>query len=208
MLRVITIKSGTKYGPEYANKLYRMVMRYLNVPHTFLCLTDDSSGMECACHSLWRKDLDLTGWWNKMLLFDPQAPAWRDGDQLLWLDLDVVIVGPLDQIAEFPTRFAMHRDFQKPHRMASAVMLLAAGSRPEIWERFIADPATAMRDRHGDQAFIDAHVQDMDVLPSRWIVSYKMHAKAQPPDGARIVCFHGKPKMSDIKSGWVPAAWG
>jgi hypothetical protein len=149
---------------------------------------------------------DLKGWWNKMLLFDPAAPAWQPGDRLLWLDLDIVIVRPIAGIAGIDSDFAMHRDFQRPRRMASAVMLLTAGSRPEIWESFIADPAAAMRDRHGDQAFIEEHAPDVDVFPRKWIVSYKMQAKKGPPDGARIVCFHGKPKPHECGS-WVTRAW-
>ena len=40
---VLCMKWGTKYGPEYVNRLYSMVRRHLNGDFRFICLTDRSA---------------------------------------------------------------------------------------------------------------------------------------------------------------------
>ena len=42
---VICMKWGTKYGPEYVNRLYAMVRRHLSGPFNFVCLTDNAAGI-------------------------------------------------------------------------------------------------------------------------------------------------------------------
>ena len=42
---VLCMKWGTKYGPEYVNRLYGMVARHLKGPFQFVCLTDDARGV-------------------------------------------------------------------------------------------------------------------------------------------------------------------
>ena len=39
------MKWGTKYGPDYVNRLYAMVRRHLSGDFKFVCLTDDSKGI-------------------------------------------------------------------------------------------------------------------------------------------------------------------
>ena len=42
---VLCMKWGTKYGPEYVNRLYAMVRRHLGGDFDFVCLTDDDRGI-------------------------------------------------------------------------------------------------------------------------------------------------------------------
>ena len=42
---ILCMKWGTKYGPEYVNRLYGMVRRHLSGDFAFICLTDDASGI-------------------------------------------------------------------------------------------------------------------------------------------------------------------
>ena len=42
---VICMKWGTKYGPEYVNRLYGMVSRHLHGAFRFVCFTDDTTGI-------------------------------------------------------------------------------------------------------------------------------------------------------------------
>ena len=42
---IICMKWGTKYGPEYVDRLYAMVRRNLSGDFRFICLTDDSRGI-------------------------------------------------------------------------------------------------------------------------------------------------------------------
>ena len=47
-VNVICIKWGTKYGPDYVNKLQSMVQRHLHRPFRFVCMTDDTTGIDPA----------------------------------------------------------------------------------------------------------------------------------------------------------------
>ena len=42
---IICMKWGTKYGPEYVNRLYAMVRRHLTGDFNMVCLTDDAKGI-------------------------------------------------------------------------------------------------------------------------------------------------------------------
>ena len=66
---VICLKWGDKYGPEYVNNLYAMVERHLTVPHRFVCLTDDTAGVNPKVECKELLDSNLEGWWNKLSMF-------------------------------------------------------------------------------------------------------------------------------------------
>ena len=42
---ILCMKWGSKYGPEYINRLYGMVQRHLRGEFRFVCLTDQSQGI-------------------------------------------------------------------------------------------------------------------------------------------------------------------
>src|SRR5690606_19314760 len=43
--QIICIKWGTKFGPEFVNRLYGMVARNITPPFRLYCFTDDGSGL-------------------------------------------------------------------------------------------------------------------------------------------------------------------
>ena len=43
---VLCLKHGTKYSANYVNKLYNMVKRHCTLDYEFVCLTDDSAGID------------------------------------------------------------------------------------------------------------------------------------------------------------------
>ena len=48
MATILCMKWGKKYGPEYVNRLHSMVSRHLTIPHRFVCLTDDKTGLNAG----------------------------------------------------------------------------------------------------------------------------------------------------------------
>ena len=42
---IVCMKWGTKFGPQYVNRLYDMVEKNLTLPHRFVCFTDDAKGL-------------------------------------------------------------------------------------------------------------------------------------------------------------------
>lgn len=199
---VCVLRSGGDFRPEHVQLLAQQVAG-------LVCLSDvDVPGVETIpLRHGW------PGWWSKMELFRPDL----SGD-LLYFDLDTVIVGDLSELASLG-RTTLLSDFYYPERPASGLMYLAESDRAKVWAAWIADPKAAMHKcmRHGDQKFIGEVLHDaqrfQDVLPGR-VVSYKVHVAkglnkrsigdGTVPAGASVVCFHGRPRPWHIKAEWVP----
>ena len=56
---VLCMKWGTKYGPEYVNRLYAMVRRHLRGDFEFVCLTDNDEGVRSEVRCLPIPSLEL-----------------------------------------------------------------------------------------------------------------------------------------------------
>jgi hypothetical protein len=192
-VRVVTVlRSGGDFGPAHVQALHRQIARWL--PGTeVVCLSDRGpiSGVHVEpLRFLW------PGWWSKMEMFAP----WIEGD-LLFMDLDTVVVGPLDDIANIG-RLTMLRDFYKPLRLGSGLMFIPEEPRGEVWSQWLPAWSHVMRTYRvqGDQAFLQqmwsgAPALWQDVLPGQ-VVSYKVDVRptGEVPADARVVCFHGKPR--------------
>ncbi len=101
---VYCVKYGTKYGPEYVNKLASMISRHLPRREAFVCLTDDPAGLDP-----WVKIQGLepgppfggggnpAGWWHKALLDGVSPPG-----LCLYIDLDTVVTSSLEPLLSIP----------------------------------------------------------------------------------------------------------
>lgn len=210
------MKWGTRYAPEYVNRLWHMVERHLRRPHRFVCFTDDASGLETGIEvrPLPQSEAKLgTGlFWRKLGIFaNPLADV---TGTVLWLDLDVVIVDDLEPLFELPGDFYIIREFSRragAQAGNSSVMRFEAGAHRYLLDRFYADPAAANARFAGDQDFICAHVRQRAMWPDGWCVSFKgdcvppfplcyVQTPRLPP-GAKIVVFHGHVKPPDAARG-------
>ncbi len=217
---VCCVKWGTKYPALYVNRLRSMVRRHLASPHEFVCLTDDPGGLDPDIQPIALPDAGYSGWWNKISLF--RGDLFPPGRTLLYFDVDVVIVGPLDFMLDGNADFTIARAFSKNLGFNSSVMRLRAGALTYVYERFAEDAenvTTSVRFA-GDQNWIQAQVPDAALFPPDRIVSYKKDLNAHiflsakklgldflkaphfmtvsPPPGASIVVFHGKPDPEDV----------
>lgn len=194
MLTVACVKWGDLYGPDYVNKLQSMVKRNLRIPHRFVCFTDDPRFLNCETRELPK---GLVGWWNKLYLF-------RYGlfeDRMLFLDLDVVVTGSLDELVNVPSDFCIISDWHLDS-YNSSVFVLSKNAHPEVWDDF-GSPGHL----HGDQDWITLKIPNAPVFPAPWCVSYRSHAVIGVPKDARVVCFHGTPKPHEYPSEWVKDLW-
>ena len=46
LVKFITLKWGTKYGPEYVNRLYKSIKKTYSGPFEFYCYTDDNTSID------------------------------------------------------------------------------------------------------------------------------------------------------------------
>ena len=98
LLTVACVKWGDKYGPEYVNKLARACRRQLTHGCRFVCFTEDGEGLDAEVEVVALPDRHWEGWWFKAALFSAEAAL---SGRVLFLDLDTVLVGPIDALARY-----------------------------------------------------------------------------------------------------------
>lgn len=207
MLHICCVRAGEAFSPAYVSILYDMVRRNLGegFEGEFVCFTDQPDELEPG---IVKRPLPaaLPGWWSKIALH--KRGVFPDGDRVLFLDLDTLITGRLDEIASYDGSFAILRDFYRPDGLQSAVMAWEAGTTSHIWDSYEA-AGCPQDDERGDQAWIERSelttaVRLQDRFPGLF-VSYKQIKG--PPDRASVVCFHGLPRPHEVTDGWVPQVW-
>jgi hypothetical protein len=198
-----------------------MVERYLSVPHDFVCLTEDPTGLDPDIRTIPLPD-DYRGYWNKISLF--RGDLFEPRRTMLYLDVDIVIVGSLDPLLEGDAALTIARGFSKNYVVNSSVMRFKAGTLTHVYDRFAEDPERIVASgRYAtDQNWIHEQVPDAAFFPPGSIVSYKKDMPSHvfplakklslglgwlkapswmtvsPPPGASIVVFHGKPDPEDV----------
>lgn len=213
MITFCCVKAGTAFGPEYVNILKDMVSR--NLPHgfrgRFVCLTDDATGLDAGIEVM-PLPADLEKWWGKLYLF--KRGLFKDGERLVFLDLDTVIVGGLDDIVKYEGKFATLSDFYVPDRVGPAIILWAAGEyTAPIWDEWVAQgkPRHPMGDLWWigqlDQGRFAKSADRLQTVFPGLFVSYKAHCHPYPPKGSKVVCFHGQPRPHNCGAEWVKRTW-
>ena len=191
---VACVKWGKKYGPEYVNILREMVAKNLSVLHRFVCLTDDAEGLAQGIEIMpLPKGLD--GWWNKLALFQPG----RFEGRVIYLDLDVCVTGNLDELA---SRDGIIKDWHL-EGYNSSVISWEAGKLDHLWTHF--DKVTVPLRLAGDQDWITEQAK-LPVYPKSWCLSH-IGCETWPPNGAKVVCFHGAIKPHLKPYPWVELIW-
>lgn len=188
------LRSGGIYDHFHVNRLRMHVARHLKVPHRFVCLTDVSLPFVETVPLIhgW------PGWWSKLELFRPDALSGR----VLYLDLDVSIVGDLAPLADFPADFAAIRDYQFPLQLNSSVMAWDSGYADHLYTEFAPVAEVAMKRLHGDQNWITEKMPPAIRFPRAWCPSFKASGRPDaPPKDARVVVWHGREKPWDMPEG-------
>jgi len=221
---ILCMKWGTKYGPEYVNRLYAMVRRNLGGDFNFVCLTDDAAGIrpEVQCLPIPQLIVDLKPGqkdhgWKKLTTFEADLHGLRG--VALFIDLDVVIVGPLDAFFEQPGEFLIIHDYARPWRKRritgnSSVYRFELGRHPDVLAYFRANTEKVRAEHRNEQEYLSAFMHDKGVLgywPEAWCPSFKYHGIpdwpanywTEPfvPEGARIMIFHGECNPPDALAG-------
>jgi hypothetical protein len=237
-VNILCVKWGIKYGPDYVNKLHSMVRRNMSRPYRFVCLTDDVTGIDPQIETHPLPTIDIpefdaaTGWtrlhgWLKVTLF--AAPLYDLAGPTLFLDLDIVITGSLDEFFERPGEFILIKEWDTRDETGNtSVFRFTAGAHGDLIDHLAQSLDSAQRDFRNEQEFVTSyffHKGKMSYWPAGWCVSFKRHCMhrgimgsfkpARIPDGAKVVVFHGKPNPPDAIIGhsgkWyrrvLPVAW-
>lgn len=226
-VNVVCVKWGTAYSADYVNRLYRMVSANLSRPFRFVCFTDDGAGITSAVECLPIPPLNepagpRRGGWRKLALLAP-----RLGDthpirgMALCLDLDIVVTGSLDCFFDFPGELCMIENWTQRGRKIgnSSVFRFDVGSLADVYRRFNEDPDAASRLYRIEQTYLSLAPRSVSLRfwPERWVRSFKLHClpslalrpflAPRIPADARVIAFHGFPKMDEAAAGkslWAP----
>ena len=222
---ILCMKWGTKYGPDYVNRLYGMVRRHLRGEFRFVCLTDRSEGVRTEVQCLPIPDLALPDGlpergWKKLTTF--AADLYGLKGTALFLDLDVVIVDDMTPFFEHPGDFLIIHDWKRPWRITgnSSVYRFELGTHPEVLERFRAEHENIRARLRNEQAWLSEALHRQGQLgywPSEWCASWKYHCVPRfplnyfqapaVPRGARILVFHGVVNPPDAIAGRSMGNW-
>jgi hypothetical protein len=242
---VLCIKWGTLYGPEYVNRLYRGVRRNLQRKHRFVCLTDDSRGIDpgVEVHPLPATSFDEQAFdakkggstWRKVGLFQPGL-ANLQGD-ILFLDLDVVITGSLEDFFDYcPGKFCVIQDWLEKRRAwlpgrdgrvgNTSVFRYNLAEHTLPYTLFAVNQRRALDNFRIEQQFVSHALREqLEFWPEDWAQSFKRSCRPafplnlirQPrePENVRILVFHGHPLPDQAIAGYrsslfrstLPATW-
>jgi len=227
------MKWGSKYGPEYVNRLYAMVRRHLRGDFRFVCLTDNAAGVRAEVECLPIPPLALPPGapergWTKLTTFEADLHGLRG--TALFLDVDVVIVDDITPFFELPGEFLIIHDWKRPWRVTgnSSVYRFELGRHADVLAKLHAEFDSIRQRFRNEQAYLSDEMHRQGRLaywPAAWCASWKYHCMPRfpanlwreptMPQGARILVFHGVINPPDALAGnsthtWrraLPAPW-
>ena len=231
MLSIVCWKYGTKYGPDYVNKLASMVRRHLHVDHRIICITDDPTGLDIASLPIryTAGQLNLRRLW----LFSEEAHE-LFGPRVLQLDLDIVITGDITPLVDRTDPFVIWR-YTAPNSLGYALnttfMLMDTGMF-NLWNDYLDNPtmmfnaAKAARCSGSDQSIVTyyfTHIMSSPTSPKKRVPTCPVYTeddgiywykelqrrKGVLPENARVVSFHGAsdPSKHVDQWSWVAEHW-
>ena len=218
--QVVCINWGTKYGPLYINRLYSMVCRNITPPFTFTCFTDNNHGIrnEVDTEPLPPLDFELPvtrrGIWPKCRLWSKELG--RLEGPVLFLDLDLVITGSLDEFFTFgrSDEVILARNPSNPLEKLgqTSVYRFPVGKLEPLLKEFAVDPSGIAEKYRYEQRFVSRNSPGgIRFWPRRSVCHFRHHCRPvfpfnyfclpKLPRGGKIIIFPGDLKPQDAIDG-------
>ncbi len=225
MNQFVCMNWGTAYGADYVNRLYSMIARNTQQPFRLVCYTDSKVGIRSEVECFDSPEVDvptpkLNRCWRKLSLWASELPGLSG--TVLFLDLDIVITGSLDDFFTFRPEadFCVIHNWTHPDRMIgnTSAYRFEVGSHPEILTRFLENHQAVLNRYQNSQTYVSSCLErSIAFWPPEWCRSFKRHCVPrgvtrwfrQPrlPVGTRLVAFPGRPNPHEALEGKWPAPW-
>lgn len=208
----VFVRGHVPFTAEYVTRLRSAVSRELP-GQRFVCLTDRADELPTDVETVAATPIKrIYAWWAKVQLFNPALPL---TGRLLYLDLDVLVIRGLREVAEHPAPFALAPDGGsafKPNnglrcvkRFNSSVMTWNHGEQAHLYEDWTPFQASRL---WGDQDWIGERCPDAVALPVEWFPRLSaVRAPPWPKETRVVLC--KKPKNAEAvrKFPWFNEAW-
>ncbi|MBN1613932.1 MAG: hypothetical protein JW950_05655 [Deltaproteobacteria bacterium] len=218
------------YSYEYINILFRSVGRHTNIPFDFAVFVGPEALKPGHLHALDSAikvvSVGLPYWWSGMCAWQKQPPG-TETENILYLDLDMVILGSLNEIIRYPHPHAYMKDYPayccpegKEGDGNASCTLIRRGAGQKVWAEYVRlekpqwnplDPPANRQLPLAVQSIINDPAMGIShaVFPEEWISSYRLWvSKYGLPEGCRAVSFHGLPKPAQcLDLPWVKENW-
>lgn len=199
------------FTAQTVNTLFSMVRRHYPHPFRAICVTDDAEGIDPSVEVLpaWNDYADVPSphggrnpsCYRRLRLFHPDAAQWF-GQRFVSLDLDTVVTGDLVTLWDRSEDVVFWGDTnpQPGSHYNGSMMLVKAGSRPQVWNDFDPEvsPRQSLKARcyGSDQGWISYKLGRGEARwgPRDGVYSFRNHIAQDAtrlPENARIVFFHG-----------------
>ncbi|CAG9328941.1 unnamed protein product [Blepharisma stoltei] len=210
-VHVVCVKWGSKYGPDYVNKLYHGVKRHVSgIPYDFCCFTENPEGLDEGIRVVPLAE-NWSGWWGKATLFSEHGLEGR----LVYIDLDTVITGSLNDLLSYPGVFAVMGTSdiaceKEKNSYNTSIIAWHSSFGKEIYTTLRQNYKYMLKFICRFDHWTEMMVKDADlvqeVFPGQFL-DYLTYCKESVPEGCRMVCFPRDPKPHDYKSEWIRELW-
>lgn len=218
-INIVCMKWGTKFGPQYVNRLYKMVEKNLTLKHRFICFTDDATGIDAGVEimplpQVIFEDGPERGW-RKLGILSSSLGDLKG--QALFLDLDILILRNIDDFFKVDGEFLIIKDWDfKNYIGNSSVFRFDIGKHADVLKYFEENRFQIRKQFRNEQAYLSYAMMKKGILKywdKKWCVSFKRHClKMFPinyfkapelPKDAKILIFHGHPNPEEAFKGFT-----
>lgn len=196
------------FGPQHVNTLKSMVRRNLKMPHRFICVTDDTKGIDADVEivPMWTDHASVPSphgahqpaCYRRLKAFSPEI-AKSFGPRFVSLDLDTIVTGSLDALFDRPEDFVAWGETDPRSYYNGSMWMMTTGSRRKVWDDFDPKISPGLAYRAGrfgsDQGWISYCLGRGEALwtTQDGVYSYRKHVRFHHlPANAKIVHCHGK----------------
>lgn len=206
------------YTAEHVNIWAAMVSRNLSLPHRIACVTDMPQGLDKGIAVIKPprdfEDVRIPTWGTdkpqclrRLSMFRPDA-AQIFGKRFVAMDMDCVVIGPLDPLFDRDDDIVLYRGTHKQRPYNGSMLMMNAGARPRVFNEFTPEGAANAGKRYigSDQAWMSLILGPGEAT---WGGADGVHAyNSRWNEGEpRVTFFLGPPKPWEIAAiepkGWI-----
>ena len=223
MKQIICMKWGSLYGSDYVNKLYNMCEKNISYPFRFVCLTDDCSDLKKEIETFSCPEVKIPSpknnyGWRKISLFSSSNNLFGLTGTWLYLDLDTVIVRPIDDFFSYKSQksFVVMKNWNQPKKMIgnTSVYRFDIGAN-EYLLNDLEDSYNEILEKYSNsQTYISYNIKEITFWPDHWCSLFKIHCvhkwplnyflEPKLPKKTRVIAFPGVPNPHDAIIGKWP----